>query len=265
MKNVFALAFASLLFNSGFAQKINIQPSVLDFRVGPSGVQSQSVRISNLSDRKIKFIAYLADWLRDSTGGHQYFRADTLPRSCASWINISKSFLEVEPGKSEELIVRLNTPADQKKVDEMKWAMLFLQAAEEQDSSSRNKKNVQTEVKEIIRVGIHIYETPPQLSAAQARAVSLKPGGEKNTYELLMKNTGNVMLQCKAYLELTNPADGKSYQTEKIEFPVFPDGTRKVKLTLPANIPKGKYSALAILDIGEDLPLEGIEKTIEVL
>ncbi|MGE5519770.1 MAG: hypothetical protein ACM3VS_07585, partial [Candidatus Dadabacteria bacterium] len=245
---------------------ISIQPSILEFHTGPAGTESQPVRITNLSGKKLAFQAYLADWLRDSTGGHQYFKADTLKRSCASWVELNRNYVQVEPNQTEELIVRLHAPSDPEQVKQMKWAMLFLQNADEQDSASRNRKELQTQVKEILRVGIHIYETPPSLVNKTVKAISLKQvRNEKNNYELLMKNTGDVMLQCKAYLELTNAVDGKTFKTDKIEFPVFPEGVRKVKLTVPTSVPKGKYSALAIIDLGEDLPLEGIEKALEVL
>jgi hypothetical protein len=266
MKKLLVLLVPLFYFFTSTAQRISIQPSVLEFHAGTGGTESQPVRITNLSGKKLAFRAYLADWLRDSSGGHQYFRADTLKRSCASWVELSRNYLEVEPNQTEELVVRLHAPSDVQQLKQMKWAMLFLQNADEQDSSARNRKEVQTQVKEILRVGVHIYETPPMLVNKTAKAISLKAvANEKNNYELLMKNTGDVMLQCKAYLELTNAADGKSFKTEKVEFPVFPEGVRKVKLSLPADIPKGKYSALGIIDMGEDLPLEGIEKTVEIL
>jgi hypothetical protein len=246
------------------AQQISIQPSILDYHLSPGISESQSITITNLSQKKMIFEASLADWQRDSTGSHEYYRADTLSRSCASWVSISKTLIEVAPGRSENLLVKLLAPADPSKVNEMKWAMLFLQSVSEQDSSSRNK-NVSTKINEVVRVGIHIYQTPPQLTNMSAKAVSFKPvPGEKNTYEFAMANTGEVMLNCKAHLELTNVANGTETKVEKIEFPVFPGGTRKVKLNLPANISTGKYSALAILDLGEDMALEAMEKEIEV-
>lgn len=256
-----AILFATVLF----AQRVSIQPSILDFHLGAKGVQAQPITITNLSDQKIAFRAYLADWLRDSTGSHQYFRPDTLKRSCASWVRLNKNFIEIEPGKSGELLVQLQAPADTAGFRKMKWAMLFLQSSNEQDAASRADKQVQTQVKELLRIGIHIYQTPPFLTQYQAKAVSLQPiATAKNSYEMTMKNTGEVMLQCKAYMELTNVADGKEYKLDKIEFPVFPDGVRKVRFDIPEAIPVGKYSALAILDIGEEMPLEAIEKTIEI-
>jgi hypothetical protein len=87
---------------------------------------------------------------------------------------------------------------------------------------------------------------------------------EENTYEMKMRNSGQVMLYCKAYLDLTDVATGKQYKSEPVEFPVFPEGVRKVNLKVPSSVPPGKYSALAILDIGEDMPLEALERTIQV-
>jgi len=265
MKNPMLFLVAILLSVTLFAQRVSIQPSILDFHLGPKGVQAQPISITNLSDHKIAFRAYLADWLRDSTGNHQYFKPDTLKRSCASWVHLNKNFIEIEPGKTGELLVQLQAPADTTSFRQMKWAMLFLQSTDEQDAASRANKAMQTQVKELLRIGIHVYQTPPLLTKHQAKAISFLPlDAEKNSYQMTMQNTGDVMLQCKSYIELTNIANGKEYKLEKVEFPVFPDGVRKIKFNIPDTVPAGKYSALSILDIGEDMPLEAIEKTIEI-
>lgn len=263
-KLVISLLFFLSIYYS-YAQRISLQPSILDFHLSTSATQAQSISISNLSDKKIAFQAYLADWLRDSTGSHQYFRPDTLSRSCASWVRLNKNFVEIEPGKTEELIVQLQAPGATEKLNQMKWAMLFLQSSEEQNADSRKNEQLQTQVKELIRIGVHIYQTPPTVNKRAAKAISFKPAGnEKKTYEFTMQNVGDVMLQSKAHIELTNVQNGKEYKLDKIEFPVFPEGVRKVKFAIPDTIPAGKYSALAILDIGEDIPLEAIEKVIDI-
>jgi hypothetical protein len=262
MCTLLALVFMSL---SAVAQKIGIQPSILEFHGVPGVTESQVIRITNLSDAKVSFQAYLADWLRDSTGAHHYYKPDTLNRSCASWITTDKNFVEVAPGKSEDLLVRLQAPSDTRLFNKMRWAMLFLQSAEEQDSTDRKNKQFNTKIKELLRVGVHIYQTPPTVTQMSAKALTLKPvEGDKHAYDFYIVNTGETMLQCKAHLALTNIETGKEYKLEKIEFPVFPEGKRTVRLTIPPTVPNGKYSALAILDIGEDAALEAIERTIEV-
>lgn len=261
------LAIISLLLmiQTGLGQKVGIQPSILEFHLSPGTTESQVIRIANLSDKKISFEAYLADWLRDSTGAHEYFKPDTLPSSCAKWVYLSKNFIEVEPGKTEELLVRLQGPPELKAFKQMRWAMLFLQSASEKDSAARGGKQFNTKIKELLRVGVHIYQTPPSVTHAEAKGIALKEvPAEKNTYDFYMANTGETMLECKVHMELTNVETGKEYKLNRTEFPIFPSGKRKVRLVIPDTIPKGKYSALAVLDTGEESALEAVEKSIEV-
>lgn len=265
MKSIF-VSFITVLFLtvSTMAQQIAVQPSIVEFHAAPGTMESQVIRISNFSPTKLSFEAYLADWLRDSTGAHQYFKPDTLIRSCASWVQLNKKFIEIDPGKTGELIVQLRAPVVPAAAGQMKWAMLFLQSAPEEDSAERAKKQLNTRIRELVRVGVHIYQTPPAATHMSGKAIALKPVADvKNAYDLYMENTGDMMLQCKAHLELTDINSGKEYKLDRIEFPVFPEGKRKVRLVIPATVPPGKYSMLAVLDLGEGAPLEAIERTIE--
>jgi hypothetical protein len=266
MKTVCLLLSIVLFQSAVLAQRISLQPTTLDFSVGPAGNQTQTISVANLSDKKVAFQVYLADWLRDSMGTHQYFKADTLRRSCASWIRLNRNFFELEPRQSTEVIVQMQAPTDSLATSEMKWAMLFLQGVEEQDSASRFTQTLQTQIRELLRIGIHVYQTPLNLNRKSAKTISFREVAdtEKNTYELKMRNTGNVMIRCRSYLELTDVATGKTYKTAPIEYPVFPEGVRKVRFTLDKEIPQGTYSALAILDLGEDVPLEAMERVIKV-
>lgn len=265
MKTICLLITILFLHFAGSAQRISLQPTTLEFSLGPGGNQIQTISVANLSDTKVAFQVYLGDWLRDSAGQHQYFKADTLRRSCASWIRLNKNFFELEPRQTTEVIVQMQVPIDSIAAAEMKWAMLFLQGVEEQDSASRFTQALRTQIKELLRIGIHIYQTPLNLNKKAAKTISFKElEAEKNTYELKMRNTGNVMLRCRSYMELTDVASGKTYKTAPVEYPVFPEGTRKVKFTLDGDIPPGTYSALAIIDLGDDVPLEAMEKVIKV-
>jgi P pilus assembly chaperone PapD len=245
------------------AQQFAIQPGTLSFNVEPGRVQTQTVKISNASDKKLSFQAYVGDWLRDSTGGHAYYRPDTLSRSCAAWVTLSRNFVEVMPGQTEEILVTLTGPGKEELYKQMKWAMLFVQTVQEQETA-KSGKEVRAQIRETVRVGVHIYQTPLGLMNGSAQALNLRPAKDKNTYEFIVSNTGDIQLQCKATLTLTNTATGEEIKLDRVEFPMFPEGKRAVRFAIPEKTPKGKYSALAILDIGEDKELQAIEKTIEI-
>jgi hypothetical protein len=248
-----------------YAQSVRIQPTVYDLHLSNNESLTQTLSISNTSTKPVAFQLYLGDWLRDTSGGHQYFKPDTLNRSCASWVSLSKNYIVIEPQKSEELTLKFKAPEDVAKFKEMRWAMLFLESAPATDEEAKESKQLQTQVKQILRVGIHIYQTPPTVNKRSIKVLDLKPVNEKNnSFDFWLHNTGDVMLQCKADLELTNISDGKTVKLEKVEFPMFPEGKRKVNFKLPADLPKGTYSILAKVDIGEDDDIEAIEKTVIV-
>jgi hypothetical protein len=65
-------------------------------------------------------------------------------------------------------------------------------------------------------------------------------------------------------VEFTNLATGQKTKLPHYDFPMFPGHTRHVYFKIPADLPKGKYSILGVLDAGEDLPLEAVQKEIEL-
>lgn len=256
-----ALLCVSATHNS-YAQNLGVHPTTLNFNLATGQSEAQVINVSNGSGKKVQFKLYLNDWVRDSLGGHTYMDANTHPRSCAKWITLDKNFLELEPGQASQVTVKMQVP-DGEKDQEMKWSMLFIETVEEQNSA--NNKQAQATVRNLLRIGIHIYETPPSVTAKEVKVFDLKASdSQKNTYLLLCQNTGKTMLECKSYLELASLADGKKTKLDNIEFPIFPDQKRYVTFELPADMPKGKYSALAVVDAGEDLSLEAVESVIEV-
>jgi P pilus assembly chaperone PapD len=244
------------------AQNLGVYPTALAFSLSKGNSESQVVNITNGSDKKMQFRLYLNDWIRDTLGGHEYYDPNTISRSCSRWVTLNKNFIELEPGKSTQVTIKLTIP-DSAIADEMKWSMLFVETVEE--NTAQASKNATAAVQNLLRIGIHIYQTPPSLTDKQIKAFDLKPmAGAEKKYQLLCQNTGNVMIQCKSYLELASVVDGQKIKLEPIDFPMFPQQKRYVTFELPANIQKGKYSALAVLDGGEDISLEAVEGTIEV-
>ena len=246
-----------------YAQNVGAHPTILEYALAAGGNESQIVNLTNGSDKKVQFKIYLNDWNRDSTGGHLYYDASTQARSCARWMTLDKSFVELEPGASTTLSVKMSIPDSAAAVSEMKWAMLFVETVEEQKSN--NTKQAQAMIRNLLRIGIHIYQTPPNLTKKEIKAFKLEPVADNpKQYQLLCRNTGDVMLHCKSYLELTLMKDGTKTKLDPVEFPVFPAQKRYIVYDLPANLVKGKYSALAVVDAGEDISLEAVESTIEI-
>ena len=76
-----------------------------------------------------------------------------------------------------------------------------------------------------------------------------------NQYEMICKNTGEIQMNCKTYMELSSLTTSEKFRIEGRVFPIFPAQERMVTFTLPADLPVGKYNAVAAVDAGDDVPL----------
>jgi len=257
------LALSIACIQTSTAQNLGVHPTTLEFKLGGGQSESQAIHLSNSSPKKVQFRLYLNDWLRDTVGGHFYTDANSLPQSCSRWVTVDKNFVELEPGKSTDVTVRLALPDSSSSTEAMKWSMLFIETVEEQKAVQG--KGAQAAVKNLLRIGVHIYQTPPSLVEKAIKIYDLKPVPKTtNVYQVSCQNTGKVMVDCRSYIELASLADGSKTKLDAVEFPMFPNQKRYVSFELPKELAKGKYSALAVLDAGEDVSLEAIETEIEV-
>ena len=132
-KKLFSLAVLLLCTNIALkvsAQNLGVYPTALAFSLSKGNSESQVVNITNGSDKKMQFRLYLNDWIRDTVGGHEYYEPNTISRSCSRWVTLNKNFIELEPGKSTQITIKLTIP-DSANTDEMKWSMLFVETVEE--------------------------------------------------------------------------------------------------------------------------------------
>jgi len=257
------LVIIACFFNRVIAQNLGVHPTTLEFTLTNSQSETQVINLSNGSTKKVQFKLYMNDWNRDSLGGHIYYEPNTQASSCSPWITLSRNFVELEPGASTTVNVKMQVPDAADATSKMKWSMLFIETVQEQNAQA-NKGSAAT-VNNLLRVGVHIYQTPPSLTKKQMKVISLSPiPNATNLYQVYCQNVGDIMLECKAYIELTSLADGKKIKLDAVEFPTFPAQKRYVIFQLPLNLPKGKYSALAVIDAGEDLSLEAVETNIEI-
>ncbi len=245
---------------------VTISPSIVRFNTAPGKAETKIISIKNNSKKLLAFKINVQDWIRDSVGKHIYYKADTLSHSCASMLSIEpSSYIQIDSGKTGKIFVRMQPSTTASNID-MKWAMLFIESLPEEIKDKKKLKRLQMQVNIAVEVGVHIYQTPPGAVTKAVENVRLVTDSiQKGFVYLYMKNVGQVMLDCKAHLELTHLSTAEETITKDVIFPVFPDGSRKAKLDLPKNIKPGSYSLLVILDYGVDVPLEAVQQNVTIM
>ena len=150
---------------------------------------------------------------------------------------------------------------------ETRWAMIYVTAAEEQTSLSADKQ-MKAGLKVKPRIVIRVVQSPKSNINFKGALSNLKEVTEAKdtlrTFQVKISNTGDKLIDSKVYLVLSDLQTAKEIKAKPERVTVFPGNIRIVKLTMPANVPSGKYSLAAILDYGNNSTLEAVQMNVEV-
>ncbi len=266
MNKIFFLSIILCLgFYDFFAQGFEVAPVLVSFDAEPGTSQSKTLTLQNYFNQRRAFNLTIGDFTRNNKGEKQYHNAGKLgERSCADWITITPSYIEVNPNESVEVTVTMTVPTGQKNT---RWAIVYVKAAKEQNSFNADK-NFASGVVISPTIGIQVYQSPKSNTKYSAQIKNLKEitriDEKQRILEAEIYNTGDKNLDCKVFLLIANLSTAKEVKTPPIKIPILPEGMQAVQLKLPDNLEKGKYSVAAILDYGHGSDLEGVQMEIEI-
>lgn len=95
----------------GVAQDFEVAPVRLNFAVEPGGIGTKTVTVRNHGNKKQAFILTMGDVMKDSLGQRKTLPAGTAKRSCANWITINPSLLELNPNEAGDVEVVMRVSA----------------------------------------------------------------------------------------------------------------------------------------------------------
>jgi hypothetical protein len=93
-----------------------------------------------------------------------------------------------------------------------------------------------------------VGKTTPQGHANSLKAELQQKGVG---FTLSLQNTGKVHYRTKGLITVKDSNGNKAFEVGLPDVPVLPESEREIKVTYEKPIPKGEYSALAVVDIGK--------------
>ncbi|RBL92463.1 hypothetical protein DF182_07740 [Chitinophaga flava] len=231
-------------------------PMQLKFDANTGATQTQKVILSNPSKGPVMVAAEFSDWYRDSTGNIIYRLPSSLPASCSGWLKIfPASQFVLQPGELKEVTVMLSMPSDALK-ESTNSMLTFTQLNKQQVMSQQGIL-----INLAVRVGIQIYNVPPgvhikDVDIDQFTDTLFK--GEKVVGKQLflrLRNSGELSAEGKASIELTHKETGAKTALPSVPFYTLPGAVRQISIPLADSLPPGRYSAVALVDYGEDQEL----------
>jgi hypothetical protein len=261
---LFVLALAPSLC---FGQSASVSPSRLYFKTSVGDYKLQEVTISNNSTRAQAFTISFGDFEPAGMQGKStVMQPGESPNSCAGWLSADPSYFEVPAGQSKKVKVMLQVPATPE-ADKVKWAAMKIRLSKEKNTpAGGNVESIGMGITETFQFVIHIFQSPPSVTHKLAEILEFKEVAAENSDERLLilkvKNTGEAILDCASYLELTNLKTGYEERRKPFAYTLLPGSMREVKFVLPGHLEKGKYSVLGVVDYGSRESVQAAEMEI---
>jgi len=259
------ISFCFLFFAfSASAQDFEVAPVVINFTANPGEIQTRQINLINHSPKPQKYTLKLSDYEIDAEGNKKAVPLGSSKRSCADWITLNPSFVELNPNQSISIEALMTVPKDGFNT---RWSIIYVEVSKEQSSSDVDK-NLATGVVLIPRIVIMVNQSPTSNNNYKANITGLKevskPGDKQRSFEVLVTNTGDNVIEGNVTLALANIQTAREEKFSPVKVTVYPDASRTVTLHLPSALTKGKYALAAILDYGHRQPLEGTQLMLDV-
>src|SRR6056300_626077 len=173
-----------------FSQDFEVAPVVLNFTANPGEIQQATVTIRNHANIKQGYTFNFGDFEIDAEGNKKRMPAGTSSRSCANWITVNPSFIELNPNEEREVTVIMTVPKDG---NSSRWGMIYVQASDEQSENPVDKQ-LATGIKVVPRIVILVNQSPTINNNYKAEIANLvevtAPEDSLKTFNVTVTNTG---------------------------------------------------------------------------
>jgi len=263
-KNI--LVGISLLFLSQtvLSQDFEVAPVVINFNANPGEIQQTTITIRNHSNIKQAYTFNMGDFEIQADGTKKRMAAGKSDRSCAHWLTVTPSFLEMNPNEEREVKVLITVPSGE---NASKWCYIYAQATSEQKENPVDKQ-LATGILITPRIAILVNQSPKSNMNYKGAIGKLKditePTDSLYSYSVDVTNTGDKIIEAKVQLTIANMETYKETKFEKDMQRVYPGETRNFVLTMPKTSGKGKHAVAAILDYGHGTNLEGTQILVDL-
>ncbi|RUT06127.1 hypothetical protein DSM106972_033330 [Dulcicalothrix desertica PCC 7102] len=263
------IALASLVPSSATAIEVTVTPPRFEVDINNKQSRSNSIKITNLSDKPAEMRAYIRNWVMNDK--NEFKDAPSNEQSLDQWVVFTPSRFTIPPRSTQTVRFAIR-PKIKPNSGEYR-AVLYLE-----EVASNNPTT--SSIKAIGRIGVVIYGYAGEIKrvgSIDSITVDTKPSGMRAVFDISNKGNAHVRMGGQyAIWRAANYPGAKATQfiagagssktklpanvidAGKIEFsPVLPNNRRQLALPL-GKLPPGNY----VLDINGDLSGMVVDKGI---
>lgn len=236
---------------------LSVSPPRVYYTVDNGQTDVQEVLVTNVSETHTMELAFsLGDWEYDRYGENKMFPADTLKNSCAAWVTIEgDQYLSLKPKESKVVHVSITVPFDLEHDEPARTAMLYVTQMNPVDDVNTQGANIKVSVQS----GIKLFVRGSEPRLPQIDITNMKFEKESQILILEFNNEGNVWINGEVSTYLLNQSTGEELTVTGNYFYTMPGDERVMRIALPEEMTKAKYTATVMLDYGDSEHMEAAE------
>jgi hypothetical protein len=247
---------------------VSVSPSHFHFTQEQGQIKTYDITIKNTTSTGKSFNVNVYDFDMNGKGKSSFLPPGEGKYSLSKWMNISPTFIELEPFKTKKVKVTVSVPSDDNG-RKAAWSILMI----EQEAPRNNLVNTRNDGNTVafgivptFAFGIFAYQNPPNVLTNNIEFKEFKFLENETVNKLLIEvqNQGDGIAYCTSYIDLTNLDTGEQQRLRVKNFTIVPDLIRDFVFNLPQTLKKGKYLAIGVLDYESSEEIQAAKLEFEI-
>lgn len=249
-------------------KEADISPAHLQFNVDLGKTQTQVVEVKNTTGNTQNYKVFYQDFELSNNGKSTFLDAGSSDESLLNFISYTPETMEIAPGETANVSITVTVPADPQALKSA-WGVVMVEQVEA--NSITMYKNTSEEMgnpgyNPSLAYGVWLYQNPPKAEDDNVEITNFIIGNtEKNKgIYLKVKNRGDGVSFCNAFIELTNLSTGEKIVMGEKEYSILPGAKQTLIFEFDGDLPKGSYSAVGVLDNDSEVELVATELKFKI-
>ena len=247
---------------------VSVSPSHFHFIQEQGQIKTYDITVKNTTSTAKSFNVNIYDFDMNGKGKSSFLPPGEGKYSLSKWMNISPTFIELEPFKTKKVKVTVSVPSDDNG-RKAAWSILMIEQEAPRNNLVNTKKDGNTVAFGIVPTfafGIFAYQNPPNVLTNNIEFTEFQflENDAVNKLLLEVQNKGDGIAYCTSYIDLTNLDTGEQQRLRVKNFTIVPDLTRDFIFNLPQTLQKGKYLAVGVLDYESSEEIQAAKLEFEI-
>ena len=247
---------------------VSVSPSHFHFTQEQGQIKTYDITVKNTTSTAKSFNVNIYDFDMNGKGKSSFLPPGDGKYSLSKWMNISPTFIELEPFKTKKVKVTISVPSDDNG-RKAAWSILMIEQEAPRNNLVNTKKEGNTVAFGIVPTfafGIFAYQNPPNVLTNNIEFTEFQflENDAVNKLLLEVQNKGDGIAYCTSYIDLTNLDTGEQQRLRVKNFTIVPDLTRDFIFNLPQTLQKGKYLAVGVLDYESSEEIQAAKLEFEI-